>query len=272
MAPAARASALPSRDPVAAPTLRDAAKVAAWGLLFWGAVQYAGIPLGRSAIALVAVQALLAEWCAGRIDIPWSDPLAPLPGARAIAGRAAAGAAAGGVAAVLVLLLLRTWMRVDATAGSGTPGDSPTLALEPTGLALAVVVSLLQAARDELLLRGVMLRATRGLVPWWASLLAVGAAAAGAQYGMQGVVGLGLAAEALRGVALGALWLRDRGAWMAVAANASWTFALGLGGVVDLHVVAGGDASGAALLVTALAAIAGVSSLAVSAAATRRQV
>ena len=246
MASHAPASALPGRDPSAAPTLRDAAKVVGWGLLFWAAVQFASIPFARSAVALVAVQALLAEWCAGRLGIPWSDPLAPLPTRQQVAGRVARGAAAGGAAAVVVLALVILVLR------RSQPAEG---SLAPTALAISLVVTLLKAARDELLLRGIVLRATRGLLPWWVSLAATGACAAAAQFGLQGVLSLGLAAEAMRAVALGALWLRDRGAWMAVAANAMWTWTLAAGGVVDLRFLGGGDASVAGLAVTTVAAV-----------------
>jgi hypothetical protein len=35
-----------------------------------------------------------------------------------------------------------------------------------------------------------------------------------------------IATEALRGLALASLWVRDRGAWMPVAANTAWTWCL----------------------------------------------
>src|ERR1700734_3572306 len=98
-------SALPNRDPVAAPTLKDATKVACWGLLFWGAVQFAAIVLARNATAAVAVQAALAEWGAGRLAIAWSDPLAPIPAWQQIGKRFGRGAALGGGVAVLVVVI-----------------------------------------------------------------------------------------------------------------------------------------------------------------------
>ena len=102
--------------------------------------------------------------------------------------------------------------------------------------------------------------AMRGLLPPWASLLVCGAAAAAARYGVQGVVGLGLLVEALRGVALGsASRLRDRGAWMACAANAAWAWALGSvagGGVLEVRLPVPPDAGLPALLVLAVGAAA----------------
>jgi len=243
----AKTSALPGRDPTAAPTLQDAAKVVGWGLLFWGAVQYAGNAFARNATAAVAVQAALAEWGAGRLGIAWSDPLAPLPSGRQVARRAGVGAALGAGSAALVVavgLLTRQATFAEASVGGGLLG-------------IGLVVSLLSAARDELLLRGLVLRATRGLLPWWASLGACGAAAAAARYGIDGVVGLAVAIEGLRGMALASLWTRDRGAWMALGANAAWMWTMGSvvrGGVVDIRFVAEGDATvPGALVVTAVA-------------------
>ena len=70
--------------------------------------------------------------------------------------------------------------------------------------------------------------------------------------------------EARRGVALGGLWLVDRGAWMAVGASAAWSWTLGAlvrGGLVDVRFAAPGDASPAALIVAAAAAAAFSSSI-----------
>ena len=245
---ASQPSALPSRDPTAAPTLRDAAKVAGWGLLFWGGVQLAATTLEKNATAALAVQAGLAEWGAGRLTINWSDPLAPMPTWQQIGRRAGLGAAlGGGVAAVVVV-----------TALVGGSAQIAERSFGPGLLGIGLVVSLLTAARDELLLRGVVLRVTRGLLPWWASLLACGALAAAARYGLDGALGPGLLVEALKGAALGGVWLVDRGAWMAVGASAAWSWTLGSlvrGGLVDVRFARESDASPAALLVVAAAAI-----------------
>jgi hypothetical protein len=243
------ASALPDPDPTAPANVRDAAKVVGWGLVFWGGAQLAAAALTRNATAVVAVQAALAEWGAGRMGIPWSDPLAPVPTWRAIGRRVGRGAAVGAAAAVLVIV--GALMTRGATLAAG----SPALGL----LAVGLVLSVLSAVRDELLLRGVVLRATRGLLPAWAALLACGGAAAAARYGVDGAGGLLLVAEGLRGVALGALWVRDRGAWTAVAANAAWTLTLGplvRGALVDVRFAAQPDAGLPALVVLALAALA----------------
>jgi hypothetical protein len=244
----ARTSSLPTQDAAAAPTLPDAARVAGWGLVFWGAVQVASTVFARNATAALAVQAALAEWGAGRMAIAWSDPLAPLPTWRQVGARAGRGAALGGAAAGLVVV-------AGLVTGAGTFAER-SLGLGLLGVGL--VSSLLSAVRDELLLRGVVLRAIRGLLPWWAAVLACGGGAAAARFGLEGVVGLGLLVEGLRGVALGALWVRDRGAWMAIAANAAWSWILGSvvrGGLVDIRFTVEGDVGlGAAVVMLAAAA------------------
>jgi hypothetical protein len=236
-------SALPDSDPTAAPTLRDASKVVGWGLVFWGAAQLAVAVFARNATALVAV------WGAGRIGIAWSDPLAPMPSWKYLARRAGKGAGLGAAAALAVVLVAMATKSAARTAGS--PGGGL--------LAVGLVIALLGAVRDELLLRGVVLRATRGLWPAWAALLACAGAAAAARFGVEGTLGMAVAVEALRGAVLGAIWVRDRGAWMAVGASAAWTWTLGSvvrGGVVDVRFATEPDAGVPALAVLAAASVA----------------
>ena len=245
----ARRSALPDADPTAAPTVRDAAKVSVWGLVFWGAGQLAGTMFQNNETAAVAVQAALAEWGAGRMTIAWSDPLTPAPTWAAIGKRAGRGAALGAAAAALVVIV------AVATHGASATWGAPAIA----SVLVALLLAGLGAVRDELLLRGVVLRATRGLLPVWVALLACGGAAAAARFGAGEVALLALAAEAARGVALGALWTRDRGAWMAVAANTAWTWglsSLARGGLIDVHFAAPADAGVPALVVLGTAAAA----------------
>ena len=150
------------------------------------------------------------------------------------------------IAIVVVAMATRS-----AARASGSPGGGL--------LAVGLVIALLGAVRDELLLRGVVLRATRGLLPGWAALLVCGAAAAAARFGVDGTLGMALAVEALRGTVLGAIWTRDRGAWMAVGANAAWTWTLGSvvrGGVVDLRFATEPDAGVPALAVLLAATVA----------------
>jgi hypothetical protein len=231
------------------PERSEAAKIAGWGLLFWGAVQLAGALLDRYATAMLAIQAVIAEWGAGTIGIAWSDPLAPAPSTDAVVRRAAGGALFGASAAVLVVLVAL------ATRGASHAATPPAVETVVLGL----LVSSLAAVRDELLLRGVVLRLARGRLPAWTGLLVCGAAAAAARFGVSGAVGLALAVEGLRGVALGALWMRDRGAWMACGANTAWMVTLGPivhGGLVDVRFAVEPDAGLPALVVTAVVALA----------------
>jgi hypothetical protein len=235
---------IPDRDPTAPTTLAGASRVAGGGLVFWAAVQLAAVVLERQTAALALVQAGLAEWGAGRMGIAWSDPLAAMPTSGAIGRRAARGAALGGAAGVAVIGMAL------ATRGATMVPAEPSVELLGVGL----FASSLAAVRDELLLRGVVLRLTRGLLPAWASLLACGAAAAAARFGVEGTLTAATAAEALRGIALGALWLHDRGAWIACAANASWMWTLGSiahGGLVDVRFASEPDGGASALVVLA---------------------
>jgi hypothetical protein len=212
----AATSALPAAGLDAPATLADAAKVVIWGLVFWGGVQLAAAGLERNAIAMVVVQAGLAEWGAGRMAIPWSDPRADVPSWSAIGGRAAIGATIGVLCAAAVAAAAIGLRAAVVTAGEPAAG----------ALLVGLVVAGLGAVRDELLLRGVVIRATR-LLPVGATLVACGLAAAAARFGLDGGFSPALIPEALRGTALGALWVRDRGAWMACAANAAWTWTMG---------------------------------------------
>jgi hypothetical protein len=174
-----------------------------------------------------------------------------MPSGKSIARRAGIGAAMGaGAAAVLVLFALVT----------RAANLAPSLPA-PGSLVVGLVVWGLAAVRDELFLRGLVLRATRGLLPPWAALAACGAAAAAARFGVEGALGMAVLVEGLRGVALGAIWIRDRGAWMAVGANAAWSWSLQSvvrGGLLDLRFATEADSSIAGLVVAALAAGLGI--------------
>jgi hypothetical protein len=236
-------------DPTAAPTLREAGRVVGWGLAFWSAAQLATAVFAQNATALVAAQAALAEWGAGRIGIAWSDPVGPMPTGKSIARRASTGVAMGAVAAALVVVVAL------ATHTAAVERGRPTVGL----LAVGLVVAVLSAVRDELFLRGVVLRATRGLLTTPVALAACGAAAAAARFGLEGAIGPVLLVEAFRGIALGAVWVRDRGAWTAVGANASWMWCLGSvvrGGLIDVRFATEAEAGTAALIVLAAGAVA----------------
>jgi hypothetical protein len=231
------------------PALADASKLVTSGLLFWAGAQLASTVFDRSATAAVAVQAAIAEWGAGRMGITWSNPLQPAPSFRALRLRIALGAGLGlatmGVVVVVALATRAASIHVAVPAVSS--------------LLIGLIVGTLGAVRDELLLRGFVLRTMRGLIGTPAAVLVCGGAAAAARFGIDGVLTLAIAVEALRAVALGTLWVRDRGAWMAVAANAGWTWAAGPivhGGLLDVRFRTEVDAGFPAIVVLAAAAAA----------------
>ena len=219
--------------------VRDVTRVVLWGLVFYAAVQLAGAWLVKSRLGAAAVQAALAEWGAGRVGVAWSDADAPPPVWTAIARRAARGAAIGfAVAALVVTFALLT------RAAKLAP-NAPVLVQLPLGL----LTSALVAVRDELLLRGLVLRALRGAAPRPVIALACGLAAAAAAFGAGHVSPVELAIAGAGGIAFAAMWQRDRGAWLAVGAHAAWAWTTGSmlrGGVLDVRSVpgmwGGGDA------------------------------
>lgn len=219
-----------AKAPVAPPPppLGDTARVVSWELVFYGGAQLTAMLLERSLLGSVAVQAAIAEWGAGRVSVTWSDASAAPPSWQAMARRAGGGAAfgfAGGALAVAFVL----WTRAATLA---------TTAPLVTQLALGLLLAALTAVRDELMLRGFVLRALAGWPSWYAGLAACGLASAAAKLGVEGATPIEIASAALAGVALGAVWQRDRGAWMAVGANTAWIFvtsALIRGGALDVR-------------------------------------
>jgi hypothetical protein len=244
------ASALPNANPDAPATLSDSAKVVGWGLVFWGGVQMAAVTFERNSLAMVAVQAGLAEWGGARMGIAWSPPPegSGARGASAWRGPARRAAIGGALGLAFAAIVVAIGSLVGAsTSFSGVPA--------PSALAIGLLVAVFVAVRDEILLRGVVVRATR-LLPAAGTLAACGLAAAAARLGSDGRFTAALVPEALRGVALGAIWMRDRGAWMACAANAAsaWsTGALG-GGLGDAGPSVDGVVATCVLAVAAIAA------------------
>jgi membrane protease YdiL (CAAX protease family) len=213
-------------------TLRDVAKVVGWGLLLYGAVLLIGAKLSTRSVGSLVLQLLVAEWGAGRLAVSWSDPMRPPPPwgdlARRVGGGAAAGVSAACVAVVFAV----------STRALSVHANAP----EPTQLGLGLFVAALSAARDELLLRGIPLRAFRRACPPFALLLVCGGASAAAEYGAmtaaQDALGAHVLIAGLTGIIFAALWMRDRGGWFAVGAHMGWTFATGgliRGGLLDLR-------------------------------------
>ena len=214
-------------DPRAA--LRDRTKIVGWGLALFAAVQALGMLLAKNHTGAVVAQLVLTEFGTGRLAIAWSDPLAPEPTTKAIATRAGLGAAIGASAAIVLLgasLALRRATIADVTFSIST-------------LFVGTVITGFAAARDELLLRGLVLRALgpRASVGF---RLAVGAAAGVAfRFGTDAsATPWSLVVSGLLAVGFSALWIADRGAWLPWGANAAFSLVLGplsQGAVLDVR-------------------------------------
>jgi hypothetical protein len=210
------------------PTLAETAKGTAWMLALWAAMQAAAAVLVRSAIAAVGVQAALAEWGCERLGVTWSDPLAAAPTGADLRRRVGIGVGLGLSAAGAVAVV----------ALASHPAVIAPAAPDVGALLLGLLVAALTAVRDELLLRGAVLRFSGRYVGTAGAMLACAAASAAARSGAMDPSATAIAAEALRGLALASLWVRDRGAWMPVAANTAWTWcldSLASGDLVDVR-------------------------------------
>jgi hypothetical protein len=253
-APRARTGVAQAVGPEASAKLRDAARVIAWGLLLYGAVLLVGSKLQAKAIGSLALQMVLAEWGAGRLAVAWSDPAADVPTYGAIAKRAGRGALLGLLAAASVVALAL------ATHALGARANAP----DPVSLGLGLATAALVAARDELLLRGIVLRAFRKTCGVGPLLLVCGAAGAAAEYGALGGAGDASPVQWLiagsLAILFASLWLVDKGAWIAFGAHTAWTTGTGTlirGGLLDLRSSitpwGGGDAGVSGSLATLVA-------------------
>lgn len=236
------------------------ARTIAWGLVVFGAVQLAASKLAPNATGAAAIEAVIAEFGAGRLGISWSPDDEPMPSSTAIAKRALRGVALGfGIATVLVVFALLTRAAVLGAARGSI-----------VQVVVGVVLVALYAVRDELLLRGLVLRAFRGAVPDVVLLGICGLAGAASHWGATvACTPLEAASYGALAVVFSALWLLDRGAWLPWGAHVAYGAVLGPlthGGLLDLRAQAGtwgGGDSGleaglAAVVVLALTALAAV--------------
>jgi hypothetical protein len=243
--------------------LRETAKVIFWGLLLYAAVALVGSKLSTRSVGALAVQMVVAEWGAGRLGVSWSDPAADVPTMGAIARRAARGALFGLLAAAFVVIIALVTHALTSHPSAAVPSE----------LGIALATACLGSARDELLLRGVTLRAFRHACPTGALLLVCGGAGAAAEYGTLSsagnVDGVHIVVAGVLAVAFASLWLLDRGGWLAFGAHAAWTFATGgliRGGLFDLRASAGAFGGGDAGLSGSLTLAISVAPLALFAA------
>lgn len=198
--------------------LRDRARVVLWGVAIVGAIQVAGAYLAQRHAAAVVVQLIAAEFGTGQLGVAWSDPLAAVPTGMMIARRALRGVALGAAAAVVLLGASVLFHASDFALG--TFGVAP--------IVVGLVASAATGARDELVLRGLVLRALGPRATLRTKVAVCAAAGVAWRFGIQpGAPWPALAFSGLAGAALAALWIRDRGAWLAVGANAAFTFTTG---------------------------------------------
>jgi hypothetical protein len=216
----------------------DAWKVAAWGLATFGAARMAAVLIESASMAAAVASAVIAEWGAGRLGVAWSDPEADPPTSAAIAKRALVGAGIGAAVAAEAALFLSSTHAVALTRTSS--GTSVAV--------VALVTAGLLAMRDELLLHGLVLRTMLGVPRVLPRMMACALTSAAAAFG-DGAGAKGVAVQGVLGLVFGALWVRDRGAWMAWGAHTAWLFTTGLllsGGLFDAKVMAGDWGGGAA--------------------------
>jgi hypothetical protein len=204
--------------------------VVLWGLLLYGACRAAELLLEAQAMAASVAQAVLAEWGAARLGIFWTAPGQEVTTSR-IARRAGFGAAIGVVAAGLVALSV--------AAGHGAIFEAAPR-IEASVLILGFVSAGIFAWRDELLLRGLVLRALEDQpISVITRVLACGATSVGAALGRSDANPRTAVVAALLGILFGTLWIRDRGAWRAWAANTMLHFTTGTllaGGILQSRV------------------------------------
>ena len=213
-------------------TLRATARAALMGTLLYAAVRFAAAYLDQYAFASAVVQAVLAEWGIGRLGVAWSDPLSPMPTPKEVAVRALRGGGMGLTAALVIFAVTL------ATRAAYLTPNTPSIVVALVGF----VVPACLAVRDELLLRGLVLRVIPSDVPAPLRLLPCGLASAAAAYGEGATATPALIAATLGGIAFGTLWLGDRGAWRAWGAHAAFSWASGplaKGGLVDLRATSG---------------------------------
>ncbi len=189
--------------------------------------------LANTSLFALGVQAVTAELAGGRLGLAWSDPHQPEPSTRQLVVRSGRGLLFGLGVASLVLVAGLGLHRATVTA------SRPAVA----ALGLGLVTAALAAARDELLLRGAVLRLV-GAAPRTTprsrrtrivGLLAVALVGAANAFG-EGGGPLAIGEAALLAVIFGALWLEDRGAFRPIGAHLAWSFtaeALTQGGWLD---------------------------------------
>lgn len=237
---------------------KETARLSFWLLVFYGGAEIAGAILSRNATGAAGVQAVIAELGAGRLRVTWSDPDDKEPTGGEMARRVFRGAAIGAAIAALAIAL--------AAVGRGATIAAGRFSVPP--IAGGLVVAALVAVRDELLLRGMVLRVFRPVLGAAGGVAVCAVLAAAARWGQTGCGPIEALGAAALGAAFAGLWLVDRGAFLPVGAHAGLVFTadtLARGTLVDVRTSpttpfatawGGGDAGLAAGLAWAVAAVA----------------
>lgn len=219
--------------------------VGAWGLVLFLGCRLLEIFLEAQATASAVGQAVLVEWGTSRLGVAWTEPGTDESKVQ-IGKRAGLGLAIGAVAAVSVMLVLLV------SRGATFEGVA---AVPASMLVIGFITAGLHAWRDELLLHGVVLRALGLYDPGDASgrphdllrVVACGATSAGAALGRSDASARSVLVAMLLGMLFGALWVRDRGAWMAWGAHTALRFSIDTllaGGIVQARLAAGAWSGG----------------------------
>jgi hypothetical protein len=185
-------------------------------LALWGAAICAGWSLiarflGDGALGTAAVQTVFSEGACGRLGVAWSDPRKDPPQGAAIATKVIAGAASG----VLFVALAITAAKV-----TGVSVRAGTFSLPALGVAGASAVLL--AIKCELVEHGLMLRLLAAVPAQVQRVLACALASAAVHFGsVPHSSPVSLTTTACIGAFTALLWVRQRGAWMAVGARST---------------------------------------------------
>jgi hypothetical protein len=219
--------------------------VGAYGLAIFFACRLLEIFLEAQATASAVGQAVLVEWASSRLGVAWTDPKHEQTKAQ-VGKRAALGLAIGVAAALELVVVL---------FASHAATFESVAAIPASMIVIGVITAGLHAWRDELLLHGIVLRALglfdlddeSGRPHDLFRVMACGATSAGAALGRSDASARTVVVAALLGILFGALWVRDRGAWMPWAAHTAFRFltdTLLAGGIVQMRLAAGGWAGG----------------------------
>lgn len=230
--------------------------VGAYGLALFLACRLLEIFLEAQATASAVGQAVLVEWASSRLGIAWTDPAREQTRVE-VARRAGLGVAAGAGAALVLVIVL--------AASHGASFESvANVALSV--IVIGLITAGLHAWRDELLLHGIVLRALGLFDPGDQSgrphdllrVVACGATSAGAALGRSDANARSVVVAALLGMLFGALWVRDRGAWMPWGAHVAFRFTtdtLIAGGITQIRPAAGAWSGGDLGLFSGTAAV-----------------